>query len=287
MGMRNTLIAMIIVTIFFAGIVSTSATVSTSHITSDTDLNNMLLDKAFVAEGRIGDRGGVATFEVDVGEDTSAPADTAQFNWQNCTAYPFLLNYTAPNNVSFTVNGSVIVSWNGVNQSAVSDIFIRTRATKNNSHITVDELILDGSPIADQSFANGSGSGLDILWIQEDNLQNGFVLTGNITMCWGDPLPTQSNLAMQIKVGLTEDEETTTTTTTTTTTKTTKTTTTIKKAPVAGEIVKVDKVSLVTDNYVGNLFLFVGAVAFIVAVYFFYKASTIKETVEEEGEGGE
>ena len=44
------------------------AQITTSHIATDTELIAMLSDTMFVAEGRIGDRGGAATFELDVGQ---------------------------------------------------------------------------------------------------------------------------------------------------------------------------------------------------------------------------
>jgi len=57
-----------------------AAAITTSHLTTDAQLTQLLPTKLFVAEGRIGDRSGHATFELDIGQDTNAPVQTADYN---------------------------------------------------------------------------------------------------------------------------------------------------------------------------------------------------------------
>ena len=45
---------------------SAGATIVTSHLSSDAQLLALLSDTLFVAEGRIGDGSGAATFEIDL-----------------------------------------------------------------------------------------------------------------------------------------------------------------------------------------------------------------------------
>src|SRR3990172_476444 len=99
-----------------------SAALIMTHHASDITLQN----ESFVAEGRIGDLGGVATFELDIGATTSAPAQTANFNWANGYAHPFILTYNNITNiVSFTV-GDNKLTYSPPHVS--TDIYIRTRA---------------------------------------------------------------------------------------------------------------------------------------------------------------
>ncbi|MDD4858318.1 MAG: hypothetical protein PHD74_09475, partial [Candidatus Krumholzibacteria bacterium] len=51
------------------------------HLGTDAELLAIISDTVFVAEGRIGDLGGAATFELDLGKSTAAPSVTAQYAW--------------------------------------------------------------------------------------------------------------------------------------------------------------------------------------------------------------
>jgi hypothetical protein len=178
--------------------VQVTAEITTEHIATDAEMLEYLSDTMFVSEGRIGDRGGAATFELDLGQDTGHPATTAQYAWQSGVAEPFTLAY---NNLT----GQVTFSLGGINLYYTTpyfdfdQVFVRTRATEAGTSILVDELVIDGETVADQSSAVGSG--LDILWIKGASLNNGFVLTGVATLVWTGAPPTQSRLAFQIKIG--------------------------------------------------------------------------------------
>jgi hypothetical protein len=173
---------------------------TTSHIPTDADMLGLLSDTLFVAEGRIGDRGGAATFEVDLGGDTGSPATTAQYNWQTTVPVSWTLTYNHVTNlITFTLDTVVLQYTTPL--SGFSDVFVRTRAVNASSDIVVDNLVLDGVGVGDTSNANGNIDGLDILWISGGTLTDGFTLTGRTTMTWTGSAPTQSRLAFQLKVG--------------------------------------------------------------------------------------
>jgi hypothetical protein len=175
-----------------------SSAITISHIATDAELVYMLSDTLFVSEGRIGDRGGAATFELDLGADTGIPGTSAQYDWLSGAVEPFTLTYDAGTGlVTFNLGGVTLhytTSWFDFDQ-----IFIRTRAVDEGSSVTVDNIVIDGESVMDQSTANGNG--LDILWIQGAILNDGFTLSGDAVLSWTGTPPTQSRLAFQVKVG--------------------------------------------------------------------------------------
>lgn len=173
---------------------------TTSHLSSDTAYLNLAPVLAFVAEGRVGDRGGAATFELDLGQETSAPAVQAQYDWQNSQAEPFSLTYDAlSGGVTFALGGRTLsYAASGV----LREVFVRTRAVNAGTSISVSSLVLDGVAVGDASAAIADG--VDYLRIEGAGLSDGFTLTGVATMLWAGAAPTQSRLAFQIKVGTTD-----------------------------------------------------------------------------------
>ncbi|MDH4036512.1 MAG: hypothetical protein OEX18_01155 [Candidatus Krumholzibacteria bacterium] len=180
--------------------VTPAAALVVQHIATDAELLALLSDELFVAEGRIGDGAGAATFEIDLGGDTGAPATSAQYAWPNGGAVNWTLHYNNVTNlITFTVD-TVVLQWT-TPLSGFTDLFVRTRAVNADTEILVDDLVLDAENIGDASHAVADG--LDILWIAGGALADGFTLTGTTTMSWGGAMPTQSRLAFQIKVGVT------------------------------------------------------------------------------------
>jgi len=177
--------------------VTAVAALSTSHLATDAELFALLPTFDFVAEGRIGDLGGAATFELDLGATTSAPAVMAQYAWQNAVVEPFTLVYDAgAAEARFTLGGHTLIYSTLL---GADELFVRTRAIPAGSSVVVQDLVLDGDPVGDLSQA--SGDGLDILRIEGGTLMDGFVLTGNAVLAWTGTPPSQSRLAFQIKVG--------------------------------------------------------------------------------------
>lgn len=172
-----------------------SAALSTQHISSDAALLALQPALEFVAEGRIGDLGGAATFETDLGHDTAAPYTTHQYAWVSGQDEPFTLAWSA-GVASFTIGGHTLTYPTSL---TANTLFLRTRAIDAGSSVRVSGLVLDGEAIADQSEALADG--LDILQVSGGTLTDGFTLTGTARLTWTGAAPTQSRLAFQIKVG--------------------------------------------------------------------------------------
>jgi hypothetical protein len=166
-------------------------------LSTDAELLALISDTLFVAEGRIGDLGGAATFELDLGQSTAAPNTTAQYGWVNGQVESFTLTYSNVTKlVSFTLGGRSLTYTTPF--PMFGDIFVRTRAVDSGREIILQNLVLDGQGVGDVSHAVGDG--LDILWISGGMLSDGFTLTGTATLSWVGAPPTQSRLAFQIKV---------------------------------------------------------------------------------------
>ncbi len=175
------------------------ADIVTSHLTDYLMLQLMPESElSFTGEGRIGDRGGAATFELDLGRTTAAPSQTAQYDWQSGVAERFSLSYDAfMNRVTYTLGG---VTLTYQPDRFFNDVFVRTRATQGGTVAVVQDLVLEGVAVAEASQAMGPNA-TDILRISGGSLHDGFTLTGTAVLTWQAPAPTQSNLAFQIKVG--------------------------------------------------------------------------------------
>lgn len=171
----------------------------TSHLT-DQQMLQLMPDPelSFAAEGRIGDRGGAATFELDLGRTTAAPSQTAQYNWQSGAAEPVAVSYDAfLNTVTYTVGG---VTLTYQPDRFFNEVFVRTRAVAGGAAATVNDLVLEGTAVGGISRAAGPDA-TDILRISGGDLYDGFSLTGTAVLTWVAPAPTQSQLTFQVKVG--------------------------------------------------------------------------------------
>jgi hypothetical protein len=175
------------------------AALTTSHLASDAELFDLTPTFDLIAEGRIGDRGGAATFELDIGPETSHPFITAQHPWQSGVLEPFTLAYDITlHEARFSLGGHTLIYPTPL---GADELFVRTRAVNQGTSVLVQDLILDGEAVGDVSQA--SDGSLDILRIQGGLLTDGFVLTGNAVLTWTGTPPTQSRLAFQVKVGTT------------------------------------------------------------------------------------
>ena len=180
-----------------AALSGAASALTTQHIATDAELLALISDTLFVAEGRIGDLGGAATFELDLGHDTAHPSTQANYAWVSEAIEPFSLSYDAVTKVvSFSLGGHTLTYVTPYMQ--FGDLFVRTRALNVGTSVSVYDLVLNGVSVGDQSTATGDG--LDILWISEHAIANGFTLTGAAVLSWTGTPPTQSRLAFQIKV---------------------------------------------------------------------------------------
>lgn len=179
-----------------AGGAAGSVCLPTTHVATDQEMLQQVQQFAFVAEGRIGDRGGAATFEMDLGPDTGAPAAAAQYDWPNGIAVPFSVEYQPSGPLVIFTLGSQQLTY--VPDVGLGEIFFRTRATETGTSILLDQLALNGDAICGNSQATGDG--LDILRLADQNLLLPWTLTGQATLVWTGTPPSQSRLAFQIKV---------------------------------------------------------------------------------------
>jgi len=176
-----------------------ASALTTKHLATDAEMLALISDTLFVAEGRIGDLGGAATFELDLGPDTGHPAQQANYGWVSSRLEPFTLTYdNATRIVTFTLGGHTLTYMTPYMQ--FGDMFVRTRAYNDATSVVVNDLVLNGQSVGDQSSAALPGTGIDILWISEHAIANGFTLTGVAMLSWTGSPPTQSRLAFQIKV---------------------------------------------------------------------------------------
>lgn len=175
-----------------------SADIVVRHVATDAEMLYYIQNVNVVAEGRIGDRGGAATFELDLGDDTGNPAATAQYNWQSAAAEPFSVSYDPVANLATFVLGGRTLVYSPAN--TFREFFVRTRAVDAFTSVQVYDLVLNGESIGDVSSAAGP-DGLDILAVSGVNLSQGFTLTGVAVLTWGATAPTQSRLAFQVKIG--------------------------------------------------------------------------------------
>jgi len=148
--------------------------------------------------------GVAATFELDLGQETSAPTETRQHGGVSSQVEPLTLPYAAGlDQATFEIGGETMAyTVGGLN---FTHMFIRTRAVNVDTSVGVGNLFYNAVPVGDSSFADGNASGINYLVLEVADPLSGFVLTGDATLTWSGNVPTQSRLAFQLKlVGVTE-----------------------------------------------------------------------------------
>lgn len=173
-----------------------AAQLHVAYFSTDNILSVVLDQAYFTAEGRVGDRGGVGTYELDLGQDPGSPASTAEFDWQSGVAVPFMLTHDQGSGlVTFTLGGNVLTYTTPY--ADFDALFIRTYALPAGTFVGVYDLVLDGVPVPGASVESGP-DGLTIMQIYGNPVRNGFELSGNVKLRWLDVEPTNSDLAFQI-----------------------------------------------------------------------------------------
>ncbi|WP_414622074.1 choice-of-anchor W domain-containing protein [Calothrix sp. CCY 0018] len=167
-------------------------------------INQKEFTELFVAEGRIGDRGGAGEKELKINGDVVDGAKVSteeQFNWGNGSVYDFSLMYDG-NKVTYELDGKTLSSedFNG----SANSIFLRTFAKENkgnnsNNFVTLKDLVFNGESIG--SLSSLGGESKDVDYLQLKDISSPFTLTGKTSMSWTGNNPMRSNLAFQIKVG--------------------------------------------------------------------------------------
>ncbi len=180
------------------------------YLSSTTNLEKLMPETVFVAEGRIG-IDGPADYELDISQNGEIK-DQDEYIWpNNGTPVAFRLlydknsgkiTYTIGSNfkdeslkrtLEYTLNHPI---------DKCTDLIIRTQSTNSKTGIVLNNLMINGEPL--DKYASAAELGPGLILIRTDCLFNGdgiFVLEGNSLMFWGDAKPQRSQLAYQIKVG--------------------------------------------------------------------------------------
>jgi hypothetical protein len=192
----------------------------TGHASSDDVLAGVFVGS--IAEGRIGDRGEPADFEIALGQQLETPFGTAQFDWASGQAHNWTLTYEPESIggiVEFSVEG---IPLDMATVTPFNSFFIRTVAEQPNTHIVVNNLVLSTPPGGGRGFtiyetaspgtpassaAYGNTAQLDILKISGVGLLAGFTLQGQVTLYFdgADLQPTGSQLAFQVFTAVTPE----------------------------------------------------------------------------------
>jgi hypothetical protein len=181
-----------------AFVAGASAAFSTSRLATDAQMNALIDQMSFVAEGRVGNRATNGTFELDLHQSDPGIIDAqGQYAWQNGATVPFTVTYAAATGlVVFTIDGVTI---SHVYNNPFTDVFMRTRATVADTMILLDNLEINGMPLGDVSQAVNPGAGIDILRVEGLDSSMNMTVTGDVTLAWGATAPSNSQLAFQMK----------------------------------------------------------------------------------------
>jgi len=103
-----------------------------------------------------------------------------------------------------------VVKFTSAHTQGLTEIIIRARSNADGQIMHVYSLVLDSLSVSCEAKAEGAyaggtvynsvNPGLDLVWITDGTLTDGFTLTGKAKMTWTGT-PTGSALAFQIKVG--------------------------------------------------------------------------------------
>lgn len=152
----------------------------------------------WVAQARIGDRGGAAEQELGLfgppsftgGPSVAPSAGTTQFAWADNQPVAFSLTRNA-GQVTFTVGTQFVASLTDV---TANTLVLRLRAPDGGPHVAaLSNLVVDGLAIGSASTSDGAAN-----WLFS-GLSTNFVVSGQLAFDWADPQPLRSNLAMQLK----------------------------------------------------------------------------------------
>ena len=149
-----------------------------THLPDDPAFLGLYFDLDFIAEGRIGDLEGSATFEVDLQNADHQIMDSYLYGgWVSGQIEAFTLTYDATGlSVSFETLGQTLL-YDPSEAATVTDIFIRTRATVGDTSVRVNNIVVNGNSLTgEQSYAENPGDTIDYLWI------SGLTPSDNITI---------------------------------------------------------------------------------------------------------
>ncbi|HEY9673703.1 MAG TPA: choice-of-anchor W domain-containing protein [Waterburya sp.] len=169
-----------------------------STVSSENELQDLLLQPAFVAEGRYN------SIQLDTNAQAGSQVDGV---WSNGEKQPFSLSYDG-STVKYTVGKTSLESQISGNYN---DIFITTKTTEGCNSVVLNNLVLTDSftslSISGISASCGSNE-LSIFHFSD--IKETFTLMGNALLSWMNPPQNPANLAYQIRVGNVEAPDTST-----------------------------------------------------------------------------
>jgi hypothetical protein len=159
--------------------------------------------EAGVAEGRIGNRLNIGTWEISLRRYSNGGPlfNLGQLNWINGQAQPFTITYDGAHAVTYQV-GSTVISTTQLG-GTFSEIFIRTRSAAGAS-VSLSSISIDGSVSVHGISSSGDG---DVDYVQIGNRLgdlatpfSSFTITGFQTLNWttSNP-PVNSGLNAQFR----------------------------------------------------------------------------------------
>ncbi len=156
----------------------------------------------WVAQARIGDRGGAAEQELGLfgppsftgGPSVAPSAGSTQFNWGDNQPVAFSLTRNS-GLVTFTVGTPTAPNFvASLTDPTANTLVLRLRAPGGGPHVTeLSDLVVDGLAVGSASTNDGA-----VNWLFT-GLSANFQVTGSLTFDWSDPQPLRSNMAMQLK----------------------------------------------------------------------------------------
>ncbi|MGF1484206.1 MAG: choice-of-anchor W domain-containing protein [Opitutales bacterium] len=160
--------------------------------------------ESFVAEGRYGDNGGRAEWEIDLYPGGQSADNPLEFTWPNGVALDFSLAYDGTSVLaSFQVSGTEdTLSLVGLPGQPLNTLAFRKQSPSDGStDIIIDTLEIDGVTQSNPSFLGTSQTEYIVIpGVGEFN--DGFLLEGTVTFTFNDPDNAEgSRQAFQIKVG--------------------------------------------------------------------------------------
>lgn len=174
-----------------------SVTESTGKFASQTGAFG---SRAWQALGRIGGAGWEVVASQDDQPDNGD--QQAEYNWQNGKSVPFTLKYNQNGNeeASLTIDGSTATADTATYPDTGDTIGLTLRATDpSRMSVSVSNLRLDGLVLSQQSATTDTNQKVNLL-IDDDSIENGFVLTGSVTFSWSGAKPANSNMQLNFEI---------------------------------------------------------------------------------------
>lgn len=178
----------------------------------DTDFNSLInngyFQELFVAEGRIGNNSSsTAERELGINKFDGSPVASGNLAWTNGKVWNFSLEYTG-SKVTYKVfdSSQTTILTSQEFSGSVTDIYLRTFANKGNNNnlqnaVSLTDLVFNGTSIGSLASA-GTKTTADVDYLGLSKISAPFTLTGKTAFSWQSAAPARSNLAFQIKVGI-------------------------------------------------------------------------------------